>query len=148
MKRILSFSQVILKRLEKEKDKAYRDGNIHRYRVIQALLWIGNEECHFSFEEMADYLNVTVRTSYNWLKGFITGGFDWLLRPWFKGRGASSKLNNRQKKELYKMIEAGPEKNGFDSGIWNAAMIMELILAKFGVKYNPRYLSKLLKKWV
>ncbi len=146
MKRILSFSQVILKRLEKEKDKAYRDGNIHRYRVIQALLWIGNEECHFSLAEMADYLNVTVRTLYNWLKGFITGGFDWLLRPWFKGRGASSKLNNRQKKELYKMIEAGPEKNGFDSGIWNAAMIMELILAKFGVKYNPRYLSKLLKK--
>ncbi len=146
MKRILSFSQVILKRLEKEKDKAYRDGNIHRYRVIQALLWIGNEECHFSFAEMADYLNVTVRTLYNWLKGFITGGFDWLLRPWFKGRGASSKLNNRQKEELYKMIEAGPEKNGFDSGIWNSAMIMELILAKFGVKYNPRYLSKLLKK--
>ena len=100
MKQILRFSKVILKRLEKEQAKAYRDGNIHRYRVIQALLWIGNEECHFSFEEMAGYLNVTAKTLYNWFKGFVTGGFDWLLRPWFKGRGASSKLNNLQKNEL------------------------------------------------
>lgn len=146
MKQILSFSRTILKRLETEQDKAYMDGNIHRYRVIQALLWIGNEECDFSFKEMADYLNLTAKTIYNWFKGFVTGGFDWLLRKWFKGRGALSKLNNRQKDELYKMIEAGPEKNGFDSGIWNSAMIMELILGKFGVKYNPRYLSKLLKK--
>jgi len=145
MKRILSFSKSTLKRLETEQDKAYSDGNIHRYRVIQALLWIGSEECDFSFEEMAGYLNVTAKTLYNWFKGFVTGGFDWLLRKWFKGRGASSKLNNRQKDELYEMIEAGPEKNGFDSGIWNSAMIMELILVKFGVKYNPRYLSRLLK---
>jgi transposase len=145
MKQILSFSKATLKRLETEQDKAYADGNIHRYRVIQALLWIGNKECDFSFKEMADYLNVTAKTLYNWFKGFVTGGFDWLLRQWFKGRGAESKLNNQQKDELYEMIEAGPEKNGFDSGIWNSAMIMELILVRFGVKYNPRYLSKLLK---
>jgi len=145
MKQILSFSKATLKRLETEQDKAYADGNIHRYRVIQALLWIGNKECDFSFKEMADYLNVTAKTLYNWFKGFVTGGFDWLLRQWFKGRGADSKLNNQQKDELYEMIEAGPEKNGFDSGIWNSAMIMELILVRFGVKYNPRYLSKLLK---
>lgn len=112
MKQILSFSRTILKRLETEQDKAYMDGNIHRYRVIQALLWIGNEKCDFSFKEMADYLNLTAKTIYNWFKGFVTGGFDWLLRKWFKGRGALSKLNNRQKDELYKMIEAGPEKNG------------------------------------
>jgi transposase len=146
VKQILSFSKATLKRLETEQGKAYADGNIHRYRVIQALLWIGNKECDFSFKEMADHLNVTAKTLYNWFKGFVTGGFDWLLRKWFKGRGAKSKLSNQQKDELYKMIEAGPEKNGFDSGIWNSAMIMELILVKFGVKYNPRYLSKLLKK--
>lgn len=30
--------------------------------------------------------------------------------------------------------------------MWNSALIAELILLKFGVKYNPRYLSSLLKK--
>ncbi|MCP4406036.1 MAG: winged helix-turn-helix domain-containing protein [bacterium] len=31
-------------------------------------------------------------------------------------------------------------------GVWNTAMIAELIVLKFGVSYNPRYLSSLLKK--
>ncbi len=44
------------------------------------------------------------------------------------------------------MIESGPEACGFECGVWNTALIAELILLKFGVKYNPRYLSSLLKK--
>ncbi len=74
------------------------------------------------------------------------GGFQWLLRQWFRGRGAKSKLSTKQKDELYQMIQAGPQKNGFDSGLWNTAMIAELIWLKFGVKYNPRYLSGFLKR--
>ena len=51
-----------------------------------------------------------------------------------------------QKKELYDLIVSGPEKSGFECGVWNTAMIDELIFRKFGVHYNPRYLSTLLRK--
>jgi len=57
-----------------------------------------------------------------------------------------AKLTKRQRKELYDMIVQNPEKNGFDSGVWNSAMINELIFRQFGVQYNPRYLPTLLKK--
>ena len=143
---IISFSTDMLSRLRFEKIKAYKDGNLHRYRVIEVLLWIGDKNCKLSFTEMAAFAGVTDRTIYNWMKGFMVDGFKWLLRQWFKGRGAKPRLSKKQKDELYKMIQAGPEKNGFDSGVWNTAMIAELIWLKFGVKYNPRYLSGMLKK--
>lgn len=44
------------------------------------------------------------------------------------------------------MIVSGPEANGFECGVWNSALIAELILVKFRVKYNPRYLSTLFTK--
>jgi DDE superfamily endonuclease/Winged helix-turn helix len=47
---------------------------------------------------------------------------------------------------LYKIIVDGPEKYGFDCGIWNAAMIVEVIQKEFHVTYNPRYLCALLGK--
>ena len=44
------------------------------------------------------------------------------------------------------MGEAGPEANGFDCGVWNTALVAELIWRRFGVRYHPCYLSGLLKK--
>ena len=50
------------------------------------------------------------------------------------------------KERLYDIVENGPEKYGFDCGLWNSAMIAEVIFQEFNVKYNPRYLCALLKK--
>jgi len=44
------------------------------------------------------------------------------------------------------MIVAGPEKNGFNCGGWNSAMIADMIFSRFGVNFNPRYLCALLGK--
>ncbi|MDM8542566.1 winged helix-turn-helix domain-containing protein [Desulfococcaceae bacterium HSG9] len=44
------------------------------------------------------------------------------------------------------MVSDGPEKYGFDSGVWNSPMIAEVIRLEFKVRYNPRYLCRLLKK--
>ena len=63
-----------------------------------------------------------------------------------KGRGAKSKLFKEQKKTLYRIIDDGPEKYGFDCGVWNSPMIAEVILREFNVQYNLRYLCRLLKK--
>ena len=34
---------------------------------------------------------------------------------------------------------------GYDCGVWDTAMIQDLILTKFKVKYSPRYIAELLK---
>ena len=44
------------------------------------------------------------------------------------------------------MIVEGPEKNGFTCGVWNSAMIADMIFSRFGVSFNPRYLCALLGK--
>ncbi len=142
----LSFSKEVLSRLEDEKARAYSEDNIHKYRVIEALLLVGELDYSHSIDEIAHLTGVTSRTVYTWVKKFMAGGFKWLSRQWFRGRGAKSKLNQKQKDELYEIIVDGPEKCGFDSGIWNSPMVAELIWLKFGVKYNPCYLCRLLKK--
>ena len=139
----ISFSKPILEELRKELQIAYKLNNIDLYRMLQALIWYGEEK---SATDIAEFLSVTSRTIYNWVKSFICNGFSWLFRQRYAGRGRKSKLTKTQKKELYKMVESGPEACGFECGVWNTALIAELILLKFGVKYNPRYLSSLLKK--
>ena len=148
MRTIISFSKEINQELKNELAKAYTINNVRLYRVIQALLYIGDKDCDFSFTKIASLIDVTRKTVANWFKNFVCGGLDWLRNdPFnFKTRGRKARLNKKQKKELYKMIEAGPEKNGFYSGVWNSAMIAELIFIKFGVQYNLRYLCSLLKK--
>jgi transposase len=47
---------------------------------------------------------------------------------------------------LYSIVVAGPEKYGFDCGIWNAPMIVCVIEKEFKVTYNPRYVCSLLYK--
>ena len=44
-----------------------------------------------------------------------------------KSPGRKNKLKKNQKTELKEMILEGPEKNGYKTGIWTAAIIQELI---------------------
>jgi transposase len=131
------------KRLEKEITIALKLNNFRLFKISKTLLLLeDNQSC----SELAKLFHVSVQTIYNWVSRFITERFSWLSGLHFKGRGAKSKLSKEQKKELYRIVEAGPEKYGFDCGIWNSPMIAEVILREFNVKYNPRYLCRLLKK--
>jgi transposase len=148
MSSIISFGKDSLRELDEELGKAIKTGNLRSYRVIQAILYIGSKDYDFSMGQIANLLNVTRRTVFNWFKKFMCGGIKWVKNdPFnFASRGRPSRLDAKQKEDLYNMVVDGPEKNGFYSGVWNCAMIAELIFVKFGVKYNPRYLCKLLKK--
>ncbi|WP_221896669.1 helix-turn-helix domain-containing protein [Bathymodiolus japonicus methanotrophic gill symbiont] len=69
-------------------------------------------------------------------------GVGWLIGQHYQGRGRKSKLTKDQKNKLVELIKKGPEDNGFHCGIWNTAMIAELIWLKFEVRYNLNYLIK------
>jgi hypothetical protein len=46
---------------------------------------------------------------------------------------------------LGKLIDAGPEKAGYDEGCWTAVLIQDLIEKRFGVVYHPHYVAELPK---
>ena len=72
--------------------------------------------------------------------------FSWLLGKHYQGRGRKPKLSKKQKKRLFHIVENGPEKWGFDCGVRNSAMILEVIEKEFNTTFNPRYLCEFLKK--
>ena len=91
-------------------------------------------------------MGVGIKTIINWLTTFMYKGMKWLTGLHYQGRGRKEKLTKAQQAQLVKLIKDGPEANGFHCGIWNSAMIAEVIWLKFEVRYNLNYLSSLLKK--
>ncbi len=139
----VSFSKSTQQALERDLASAVKLNNVSLYRKVHALLLIGEGE---AFSDIAEFLRISVDSVYQWFRQFSASRFSWLRRYHYPGRGRKPKLSQEQKDRLYDRIVAGPEANGFDCGIWNTAMMAELILVKFGVIYNPRYLSTLLRK--
>jgi len=140
----LSYSKEQLEELRNELHKATKEGNTHRYRVLLALVLIG--EKRHKLKEIAKLLGVTTKSLFNWVKQFMVDRMKLFSRHWFQGRGRKCKLTESQRNQLYKMIKKSPLENGFNCGGWNTAMIKKLIQIKFSVDYNERYLSRLLKK--
>ena len=139
----LSFSKSILEKLQDTILIALRLSNIRLFRLTKALLWYAEG---LGIIEIAKLLGVGTKTIINWLKTFMYKGMSWLTGQHYQGRGRKEKLTKAQQKQLVELIKAGPEANGFHCGIWNSAMIAEVIWLKFEVRYNLNYLSSLLKK--
>lgn len=139
----LSFSKAIVDALEQELIRAHAWNNLRLYKLAQGLLWINQGK---PWKVIAELLGVSVKTVGNWLKRFLVHGLSGLRGQPYRGRGRPAKLTREQKRQVRAWVEAGPEANGFDCGVWNAALVAELIWRRFGVRYNPRYLSSLLKR--
>ena len=99
--------EVLLQRLH----QAYGQGAVRLIRRIHALLYLFEGK---SVTEIAALLSLSVQTIYNYLKAFLLDRLDSLVykRP----PGRPPKLTKIQRKVLAKMIEAGPEKAGYDCG--------------------------------
>ena len=137
------YSKAIVQELEKERVRAHKLDNLGLYKIVQGLLWINDGK---PWQEIGELLGVTVKTVDNWLRRLMAHGLGWLQGQRYQGRGRKSKLTPGQKQQVRAWVEKGPEANGFSCGVWNTAMIAELIWRRLGVRYNPRYLSTLLKK--
>ena len=136
------FTKNTISKLEKELVIANKLNNLRLYKIIKSLLLVAEG---VDKKYISQLFQITVRTIYNWLTRFLANGFAWLTGHHFFGRGRKAKLSKEQKTKLYHIVEDGPLLHGFDCGIWNCAMILEVIQREFHVSYNPRYLSQLLK---
>lgn len=97
--------------------------------------------------DIAELFRVPVRTVYEWIGRFVRECFNWLCGKHYPGRGRKCHLTKAQREEIVRIVDAGPEAEGFSMGVWTSAMIQEVIQRKFGVTYTCRYLCSLLKKW-
>lgn len=137
----LTISKQKIACLKSELKKAEQLNNLRLYKMVWCLLMISEGK---AFNDISNLLGVSSRTVYNWIGLFAVYGFSWLLGYHYQGRGRKPKLNKEQKAKLFKIVEDGPEEYGFDCGIWNSAMIVEVIQKEFCVLYNPRYVCSLL----
>lgn len=94
--------------------------------------------------EIAKQLQV-VRGSVNlWLRWYETIGLEGLktLKP---GR-SDPKLTVEQQAELTRIVEAGPQAAGFESGVWTGPMVGQVIRERFGVSYHNHHVPVLLHR--
>jgi transposase len=140
----IQFSTETLKQLDNELELAEKLNNLRLFKIVQCLFMRHHGK---SASEIAELLRVSVRTVYDWIGRFLRERFNWLCGKHYQGRGRTCRLTKAQREEIVRIVDAGPEKAGFDMGVWTSAMIQEVIQRKFGVTYTCRYLCSLLKQW-
>ncbi len=129
-----------LESLEKAQVNAEKAGDCQKIkRILSILLFSRNEK----ILDIAKLLKVSHEAVRNWIKHYLLKGLLGLRSGKIPGR--PSKLTKSQRKELSKIIKAGPEKAGFPGACWRTPMIQHLIQKLYGVFYNAHYLSSLLK---
>ena len=128
------------KGLANQLKKAEAKGDIRETKRIMAILALGEDQ---DKNTVSSTLRVTLKAIQNWLNQYLLNGLRGLVSKTSPGR--RPKLTKSQRRELAKLIEAGPEKAGYVGNCWHSPMIQQLILDKFGVAYSVHYISQLLK---
>jgi len=94
-------------------------------------------------EAAARVLEVGSRAIRSWVSKYRKGGIPSLVTG--KAKGAKPKLTPGQKRELARLIRIGPERCGFDTGVWTGKIVAALIWRKFRVRYHPAGVGRILR---
>lgn len=127
--------------LEQEREMARRNGNLDLFLKTSCILLVSDGRFQ---KDVADMLAVPLRTLEWWIEQYRTSGLAALRKGPYPGR--QSRLTPDQKKELAQIIEAGPEKAGLDTGVWNAVIVKSLIKARFRVSYGLSQVRRILRR--
>lgn len=121
--------------------KGTKKGNLTVVNRIKTILAVVEE---VPFSQIAKILRVSEEGIRQWVINYLSGGLR-AITFLKKQPGRPSKLSKNQRKRLKQWIIDGPQNAGFPGACWRSPMIQELIFQKFGVLYNVKYLSELLK---
>ena len=97
-----------------------------------------------SQRRVADKFGVTEAAVSRWADALRAGG-DEALRS-RKATGQPLKLSEKDRDRLVRLLNKGAIANGYQTDLWTAARVAELIERRFGVSYHPMHVVKLLKK--
>ncbi len=98
-----------------------------------------------SIEHTAGICEVGTTTVKRWLDTYRAKGV-WLLISKGPYPGKQARLSEEQMEELAGIIEAGPEAIGLDTGVWTSPIISDLVRRRFGIKYHPSQIRRILHK--
>jgi transposase len=91
---------------------------------------------------MAKALGIDRSAITKWLAWYSAEGADGLRTTPLPGR--APRLTQEQRDEVGRLVEAGPVAAGFSSGVWTGALVGEWIEKRFGVRYHPQHIPRLL----
>ena len=121
--------------------KGTKKGNLTVVNRIKTILAVVEE---VPFSQIAKILRVSEEGIRQWVINYLSSGLR-AITFLKKQPGRPSKLSKTPRKRLKQWIIDGPQNAGFPGACWRSPMIQELIFQKFGVLYNVKYLSELLK---
>jgi len=122
---------------------ARKKGNFQLDKRLKAVILVGYQRVK---QREAAILRCETHP-YNlsrWLALYRKGGYDELSN--FKYKGRNPRLSSEQMAELDAIVESDPIEHGYENGGWHAAMVMEVIVKKFGVKFSASMVQKILRK--
>lgn len=91
---------------------------------------------------MAEALGVNRTAITKWLAWYSAEGADGLRTTPRPGR--VPRLTEEQRAEVARVVEGGPIAAGFTSGVWTGALVGQWIEKRFGVRYHPQHIPRLL----
>ena len=140
---MISFTLRLSKRqkeqLSSSMKRAETAGDLAKVKRLLAILLFNMNN---TVQEIIDILQISDQSVRSWIKAYLVHGLRGLRSG--KSPGRPSKLTKKQRKELCKCLNAGPESHGFPGNCWRSPMIQHLIAERFGIFYNVHYISELL----
>jgi transposase len=109
----------------------------HRLLAVQRVLE------GYTVAEVAEFLGVDPRSVRRWFATYREGGGQSLLSRPVSGR--PPKLTVTQEKIVRRWLGDSPSEHGFETELWTALRLGQLIQEEFGVRLNSRYLSAWLR---
>lgn len=95
-------------------------------------------------KDVAAFLGVHPVTIARWVARHRENGDDGLSAKPTPGRPRF--LTDGQERKVLGWLAESPTKHGFETDLWTARRVAELILRKFGVRFHPNYLREWLSK--
>ena len=93
--------------------------------------------------EVAKIVGVSRGSVGRWKRAVKNGGLKALKAKPHPGR--KPHLNRKQKRQLLKILVAGPLKAGYRTDLWTCPRVAEVIAKRFHVKYHPAHVWKILR---
>jgi transposase len=97
----------------------------------------------YSIEEVAEFLGVDPRSVRRWVAAYREDGGQGLLSRAVTGR--PPKLTIIQEKIVRRWLADSPWEHGFETELWTASRVGQLIHEELGIQLNSRYLSTWLR---
>ena len=128
------------RQLGKMLEDAENKGDLREAKRIMAILALAGGA---PVEAVISACDVIEKTVMRWVENFLLNGPGGLKSR--KPPGRKPRMTKSQKRELEKIITAGPAKAGFPGACRRSPMIQALIHERFGIFYAVNYISQLLK---